>query len=342
MNENWTSKNPPPELSDEDAELLSAYIDNMLDATERAALESRLETDAFLRSELAAMRQMLGWLKTMPALKAPRNFTISEADVKPVAAPPKLVVMPRRNNWQVLGAAAAIFIVAIGFAAFIVNNPTNKNQENQVAFGATEIDLDEAAGNAPAPVSPTSTIVLMATMGVPPVGNGGSSGGSTGSGGGAPLQPQEPSVAGESAEIERSMDTDTGTDGSTNPEDASVQSALLEATSTVAAASGGQTADLAMMPTQTENSATILAYSTTTAQPTMTNEPQESIAMNAQETNPESTEDLTVLSAPVEEAEADDAESANMAMVTVLASPSQLIRDIARGYLHEAIERLRR
>ena len=56
MNENWTSKNPPPELSDNDAELLSAYIDNMLDATEVAALEARLASDAFLRSELAAMR----------------------------------------------------------------------------------------------------------------------------------------------------------------------------------------------------------------------------------------------------------------------------------------------
>jgi anti-sigma factor RsiW len=333
MNENWTPKNPPPELSDEDAELLSAYIDNMLDATEVAALEARLANDAFLRSELAAMQQMLGWLKTMPQMKAPRNFTIREADVKPVA--PKLVVMPRRNNWQLLSAAAAIVVVVIGFAAFIANNPALKNEEAQIALAPSQEVLDEAEANEPA-ASP----MLMATMGVPPVANGGStSGGNTGSGGGAPIEPQEPTVLGETTDLENAAAADTGTDGSTNPADRSMESALLEATSTVVA--GGQMADVVIMSTQTQDSAAIRVFATTTPQPTIVVvEEQESMTM--QQTTVETTEDISVLSAPVEEAESDDADAAGLAVVTSLAYSPRYIDELARAYLQKVLETLRR
>jgi anti-sigma factor RsiW len=333
MNENWTPKNPPPELSDEDAELLSAYIDKMLDATEAAALEARLANDAFLRSELAAMRQMLGWLNTMPQLKAPRNFTISEADVRP--AEPKLVVMPRRNNWRLLSAAAAIFLVVIGFAAFIANNPALKNEQAEVAFAPTQEALDEAQANQAAP-SP----MLMATMGVPPVANGGSSsGGNVGSGGGASIEPQEPTVLGESTDLEISAAADTGTDGSTNPADRSMESALIEATSTIAAA-GGQVADIVIVSTQTTDSAAIRVFATTTPQPTMVMEEQETMSM--QQTTAETTEDITVLSAPVEEQESDDADAATLSVVTSLAYSPRYLDELARAYLLRVLETLRR
>ena len=55
--------NQQPELSEHDAELLSAYIDEMLSVDEKSELEARLAKDAFLRSELAAMRQTLVWMK---------------------------------------------------------------------------------------------------------------------------------------------------------------------------------------------------------------------------------------------------------------------------------------
>src|SRR5688572_17481117 len=109
MTEN-VNRNLPPELSDDDAELLSAYLDDMLTTAEREALEIRLAGDVFLRAELAAIRRTVDWLNQMPALKAPRNFMIS-ADAVAQDTPPNVVVMPRRNLW--LSAAAAVIVVAL-------------------------------------------------------------------------------------------------------------------------------------------------------------------------------------------------------------------------------------
>src|SRR5687767_11996929 len=109
MTENL-NRNLPPELSDADAELLSAYLDDMLTTAERETLEARLAVDAFLRAELAAIHRTVDWLNHMPALQAPRNFTIS-AEAVAQDPPPNVVMMPRRNLW--LSAAAAVVVVAL-------------------------------------------------------------------------------------------------------------------------------------------------------------------------------------------------------------------------------------
>lgn len=206
MNENWTPKNPPPELSDSDAELLSAYIDNMLDAQERANLEARLASDAFLRSELAAMRQMLGWLKTMPTLKAPRNFTITEADVKPAA--PKVISLPRRNNsWQIAASAAAVFVLILA-GAFLLNQLDFTPKElgeaansNDVALMYTETQSAESRDF----FAETETAPLLATVGPPPqeISN-------------AAAAEEEPEEQDDSTETGRSAPTDFGSDTETS------------------------------------------------------------------------------------------------------------------------------
>jgi hypothetical protein len=119
------NRNLPPELSDDDAELLSAYLDDMLTTAERETLEARLAVDAFLRAELAALRQTVDWLNHMPSLKAPRNFTIS-ADAVAQDPPPNVVMMPRRNLW--LSAAAAVMVVALFGVVFIAGNMMNAEQ----------------------------------------------------------------------------------------------------------------------------------------------------------------------------------------------------------------------
>jgi hypothetical protein len=124
MTENL-NRNLPPELSDDDAELLSAYLDDMLTTAERETLEARLAADAFLRTELAAMRQTVDWLNHMPALQAPRNFTIS-AEAVAQDPPPNVVLMPRRNLW--LSAAAAVIVVALFGVVFIAGNMMNAEQ----------------------------------------------------------------------------------------------------------------------------------------------------------------------------------------------------------------------
>ena len=144
--DNMTDKlnhRPQPELSEHDAELLSAYIDEMLSVDEQRELEARLLKDAFLRAELAAMRQTVIWMNALPTLKAPRNFTISAEDVAPAEKTPdrKVIPMQNRNSWY-LASAAAIVIVIVGLAVILPSfniAPASDGASESIAFSATQI-----------------------------------------------------------------------------------------------------------------------------------------------------------------------------------------------------------
>lgn len=143
--DNMTDKlnhNSQPELSEHDAELLSAYIDEMLSVDEERELEARLLKDAFLRDELAAMRQTVLWMNALPTLKAPRDFTISVEDVALAekASGRKVIPMQNRNTWY-LASAAAIVIVIVGIAVILPSlsmSPASDNTAESIAFSATE------------------------------------------------------------------------------------------------------------------------------------------------------------------------------------------------------------
>jgi hypothetical protein len=152
-----------PELTEHDAELLFAYLDGELSADEVTALERRLTEDDFLRRELASLRQMVTLIHALPEAKAPRNFTLTPAMVAPKTAPP-LQVLPaaepliaatmaaspaqpalkiaskpaprRRIAWQSFAAAAAVFVIAIGFIGVVFN--TSQPAPPNVAFAPTE------------------------------------------------------------------------------------------------------------------------------------------------------------------------------------------------------------
>lgn len=132
--------NQQPELSEQDAELLSAYIDDMLPIDERRVLEARLDNEPFLQRELLALRQTVAWVNALPTLKAPRDFTLSAEDIAP--APQKIVKMPQRNNntWWIASVAAMI-VVIIGVVAILPNltspSPANDVAQEQVAFANT-------------------------------------------------------------------------------------------------------------------------------------------------------------------------------------------------------------
>lgn len=126
----------PPELTDTDVELLSAYLDGMLPDSEKTALEQRLAQDVALRLELTALRQTIDLIRALPELKAPRSFTLTaEMVARPLPvdretvspAPEKAAakVVPiaaaRRRTWlPAVYAAAAVFVVAVGFV-FVMN-----------------------------------------------------------------------------------------------------------------------------------------------------------------------------------------------------------------------------
>lgn len=76
------------ELSRRDWERLSAYLDGQLSSREQARLVARLEEDADLRAALENLRATRDALRSLPSLKAPRNFTLS----------PEMVSQPRQKT----------------------------------------------------------------------------------------------------------------------------------------------------------------------------------------------------------------------------------------------------
>jgi hypothetical protein len=66
-------------ISDDDVELLSAYIDNQLSAAERLTFERRLDREPHLRRELAELRATATLLRELPDISPSRSFTLDLA-----------------------------------------------------------------------------------------------------------------------------------------------------------------------------------------------------------------------------------------------------------------------
>jgi len=92
-------------------ELLSSYLDGQLNASESTRLESRLTSDRELASVLFDLRAARGILRSLPARKAPRNFTLTR---KMVALKPPL---PRAYPIFRFSTAFATILLMISFAA---------------------------------------------------------------------------------------------------------------------------------------------------------------------------------------------------------------------------------
>lgn len=69
--------------SDEEFELLSAYLDDELETGEREALMRRLEREPALRTELDELYATTTLLRELPVPAPPRSFTLDPATVRP-------------------------------------------------------------------------------------------------------------------------------------------------------------------------------------------------------------------------------------------------------------------
>jgi hypothetical protein len=98
---------------DRDLELLSAYIDDELSASERAALERRLASDSALRRTLSDLHRVQATLHALPTVKIPRSFTLKPEMVgQPARQPVMGRFIPALNFATTL--AAILFAVVIG------------------------------------------------------------------------------------------------------------------------------------------------------------------------------------------------------------------------------------
>jgi|GEM_PF-757352 len=97
-------------FTEQDYELLSAYLDGALPPTERTALETRLGADDGLRQELEALRQTVTLIGNLPARTAPRDFTLTPAMVRPA----RWLIFPTSAAFSGVAAAAATILILVG------------------------------------------------------------------------------------------------------------------------------------------------------------------------------------------------------------------------------------
>lgn len=160
--------NIPP--TEQDYELLSAYLDNQLSAADRTQLERRLAAEPALRAVLNDLQRTVDVLKFTPQLALPRNFTL---DVARYRRPTPW--WARYRTMQLVGAlgtAASIILILLGVTLFSTNLATaplpaasnagrNAQTSNSIAAAptgtATALPTLAAANKS---VVPTTTFVV--------------------------------------------------------------------------------------------------------------------------------------------------------------------------------------
>jgi hypothetical protein len=95
------------------AELLSAYIDDEVNADERTLVEAHLATCAACAQDLTTLRGTVALVGQLPQVAAPRPFTVRESDVRPVrdTARPAWWRLPWAQG--LVGAVAVLLLVVV-------------------------------------------------------------------------------------------------------------------------------------------------------------------------------------------------------------------------------------
>ncbi len=126
-------------------ELLSPYLDGMLDPGEEAALSSHLASCPECRAEQRALLEALAHLKALPDLVPPANFSagvmekvrsLPKRASKPAGRLGKAVVCLRelaRGRWSPLVAAAAAFVLVAGITFYTYGPPVNWGKPGMVS-----------------------------------------------------------------------------------------------------------------------------------------------------------------------------------------------------------------
>lgn len=142
--------------SDQDYEVLSAYIDGELSDSERLALEQRLAGDPSLQAELDSLRQTVALIKQLPSRRAPRDFTLPAGFSRR-----KVLPFPLRPVFSALSSAAAMLLFVFG-AYFLARSNAMPIQTQQTVLQApaaqvqfTEVAMDNFADATATELSPT-------------------------------------------------------------------------------------------------------------------------------------------------------------------------------------------
>jgi hypothetical protein len=153
------------DLTEQDYDQLSAYIDGMLSPSEQTALEARLEEDPDLREELDALRATVALIKGLPEMQAPRDFTLTAEMI----APRPLDSDASRGGGNIrpfpllslLSAAAAFVLIAVGIVLLTgddTDDVTTDTITNEIAMQAAEPTQDVALTDVAQAMAPQPTL----------------------------------------------------------------------------------------------------------------------------------------------------------------------------------------
>jgi hypothetical protein len=87
-------------ISERDLEMLSAYLDGQVTPRERGWLEARLQAEGDLRVAYEELKNTRAVLRSVPRMRAPRNYTLSPRMVKDRSA--------ERRRYPILSLASAL------------------------------------------------------------------------------------------------------------------------------------------------------------------------------------------------------------------------------------------
>ena len=142
-----------------DYELLSSYLDNQLGSQERAHLESRLIADPELQKILNELNKTRLLLSSMPKLRAPRNYFVTEKDTKTARMHGFQRVAPA---YGIVSAVATILLVMLIFGNRLITS-TSQVASAPVSMVAitTEVVQKEVEQNKVSTSIPTQEPPLM-------------------------------------------------------------------------------------------------------------------------------------------------------------------------------------
>ena len=150
-----------------DIELLSAYLDGELKASESARLEARLKTDPELASVLNDFRATRSLLRKLPTRKSPRNFTLTRKMAG--QNPPLPRAFPAFRLATAVATLLFFFSVGLNFVgtqmaaqppAFGMGGGGGSAEQELQSYAVEEAPAEEpaaAAPMAPAPAAPADS-----------------------------------------------------------------------------------------------------------------------------------------------------------------------------------------
>jgi anti-sigma factor RsiW len=131
-------------FTDQEYELLSAYLDGALSESERADLETRLLADDGLRRELEALRQTVNLIGSVPPIKAPRNFTLTPNMVR--VRPERWLIFPTSAAFSGIVAAAATILILIGAGLLLLRGNVILNSSTTSLMQPAAAEIQQETG----------------------------------------------------------------------------------------------------------------------------------------------------------------------------------------------------